>query len=873
MVAKRRGALGLLAALLAAALAVSAAWAAAYDHIDSQDFLAGAPGNFQLVDIAWDGTYFRVLRDNGSVITYTSDGTYTSSENFTASGHPLTEQGITWDGTYFRVAFGNGARVWAYDSTGTRVSGQDFNLASGNGGPSGIAWDGTYFRVSDLSKVFTYTSDGTYSPGQDFNLDSANGASTGIDWDGTYYRVVDLIDDKVYAYSSTGTYTPAQDFDLASGNTDPRGITWDGGYLRVPETDSAAISRNVFTYEGLPSASLTNYGLADDVEYAVAFSTTTVAFVNWKCIQSQTGEALRINNVAVTLHGFCAKNKDDNAMEVEIHLSSTAEYANLQRFADVTGPWWFVEVGATALWKQNIYDDAPVIAFRAERGGLDDSDRLGFDTRAKLIEDADCTEDSNGTGFTCSRVNFGLLDTGDNAVLLIALTDDNALSSADTPQTPSSLGISRNAGYTEATLGWQLYDAVTQYEVERLTAVQVSVGGTARIEYGDTVTYTVAGTQAGVDEYLDNTVESNRTYQYRVRARGADGDSWSAWSDYAYTGAKPGVLIEPPGNLQLDRDAESVMATWSAPVGEFDNYTLQRQEMVVVEGSTFFANVITLGGATWLPGASTTYTDTHIIPTQIYEYRIAAVKDDQVGTYSDWFRVGPPNTSLGESPANFKFLSSRILDDRREFWVAWDDVPGTDDYEVQLLVYDVATGAQSMEEHLVTDATYFHTSYGRVGLRVRGRKLDTDLCDSSPDDRCLTEWTGWYEIRFTPTVTIAASEVVNDTADASIVALRTDTEELLEAMMSPAGATVDGARVIQFLVVVSSVLVAGLCVAISWRRGMAPLGVGMGAAIMILILFTGYRLFGTPLAWPVAAQSLVAVAGIFALVRQTGVFR
>ena len=58
-----------------------------------------------------------------------------------------------------------------------------------------------------------------------------------------------------------------------------------------------------------------------------------------------------------------------------------------------------------------------------------------------------------------------------------------------------------------------------------------------------------------------------------------------------------------------------------------------------------------------------------------------------------------------------------------------------------------------------------------------------------------------------------------------------------------------------------------------WRRGMAPLGVGMGATIFILILFTGYRLYGTPLAWPVAALAVVAAAGLYALVRQTGVFR
>ena len=52
---------------------------------------------------------------------------------------------------------------------------------------------------------------------------------------------------------------------------------------------------------------------------------------------------------------------------------------------------------------------------------------------------------------------------------------------------------------------------------------------------------------------------------------------------------------------------------------------------------------------------------------------------------------------------------------------------------------------------------------------------------------------------------------------------------------------------------------------------MRELGTGTSAAI--LILFPGYRLLGTPVAWAVAAQSLVAVLGMFAVVKQTGVFR
>ena len=333
--------------------------------------------------------------------------------------------------------------------------------------------------------------------------------------------------------------------------------------------------------------------------------------------------------------------------------------------------------------------------------------------------------------------------------------------------------------------------------------------------------------------------------------------------------------LPAPANLELVRDDDSVMASWTAPPGELDNYTLQRQELLAVQGSTFFGNVVTLGGGSWLPSTSTMYDDNSIIPTQTYEYRIAAVADDQVGVYSDWFRVGPHNTSLGGAPENYRVLSAgaRVFDERREYWVGWDAVPGADDYEVQKVLYDVTSGGQSLEAHVVTDPTFFTTAYGRVGLRVRGRKLDDVACGSAPDDRCVTDWTGWDLLRFTPVVTVPMPPMVDDTMDPSIMDLRGDLTSMLEDLLEPAGASVDGNLVLQFSVVLGAMLTAGLSVAVSWRRGMAPLGVGMGAAILILILFVGYRLFGTPLAWPVAAQSLVAVLGLFAAVRQTGVFR
>ena len=474
------------------------------------------------------------------------------------------------------------------------------------------------------------------------------------------------------------------------------------------------------------------------------------------------------------------------------------------------------------------------------------------------------------------------LSTSDALTLTFFLdsTPDEILAGGTAaPSTPARLNTSRNDDFSEVTLSWESYEAVSEYEIERTEAIRVEAGGSTSLQYGNLERFTVTGTVEGVDSYQDATVSATTTYRYRIRAQGNPTitDPWSDWSPYAISGEKARLDLDPPSNVRLSRaqDNSEVAVSWTAPIGEFDSYTVQRQELVILASSTIFANIATLGGDSWLPASSTTYTDSSILPNRTYEYRVAAVKDDVVGTYTEWARASPFVTNLGDPPGGYKKVSSKdnILDDRREFWLEWDEVGGVDDYEVEVLVYQVATGGQTMERYFVTDPTYFRTSYGRVEIRVRGRKQDSDLCGSGTDDRCHTEWTSWNNVRFSPRVRIEAPEIADDTADASIMNLRKTTEELLEEMLGAAGADVSGAAVIQFVVVTLAVGVGGLSVALAWRRGMAPLGVGMGIAILILILFTGYRLYGVPLAWGVAAQSVVGVAGLFALVRQTGVFR
>ena len=308
--------------------------------------------------------------------------------------------------------------------------------------------------------------------------------------------------------------------------------------------------------------------------------------------------------------------------------------------------------------------------------------------------------------------------------------------------------------------------------------------------------------------------------------------------------------------------------------GDFDNYTLQRQELIAAQGSTFFGNVVSLGDTDWLPGDSTSYTDTGVMPEQIYEYRVAAVKDDRVGAYTDWFRIGPLDTSLGAAPLNLRLIETgaRVYDERYEFWLSWDDVAGADDYEVEVVSYALG-GARDEQTKIYTDPTYFATVYGRTTTRVRARKLDDAMCAAADDNRCVTEWTSWYGVDFTPRVTIPATAVVDDSAATSTMELREDLAAVIATAIEPLGTEADSELALEFLTLVVGMVLGSVSVALTWRSGMAPLGVGMGAAIFIMVLFVGHRLLGTNLAWAIGAQVLVAAAGIFAVARQLGVLR
>ena len=450
------------------------------------------------------------------------------------------------------------------------------------------------------------------------------------------------------------------------------------------------------------------------------------------------------------------------------------------------------------------------------------------------------------------------------------------LASGSIPETPEQVAAIRNGSYDAADLTWEAYDVISEYEIERLTAVTVAAGQATRVEYGDLVRFSIEGTIEGVDRYIDDTVEVTRTYQYRIRAR-SNVDDWSSWSSYVFSGAKPDIDIDAPANVSVSRehDNSEVTLSWSAPDGTFDSYTVQREELTVLESSTFFANTTTLGGATWLPGTSLTYNDADILPEGTYQYRVAAVKDDLVGEYSEWYRTTPVRTSLGSPPEDLRIDEDNELDDRREVWLEWDAVDGADDYQVQVSVTDPLTRAAALSEAVYTANRYFHTGFSRAELRVRARKHDDDLCGSGDADRCLSGWTGWLPLGFEPVMTVDAPDLVitPPAPDAEAVAMRAGLVAAIGAATSTAGVTVNAGALLNLGILVLGLVPGLLSTYRGQKAGMIGVGMGMGVMWFLMILALGYRLAELPAEWTVAVLIVLLVGGVLAAASAMGMLR
>ena len=404
---------------------------------------------------------------------------------------------------------------------------------------------------------------------------------------------------------------------------------------------------------------------------------------------------------------------------------------------------------------------------------------------------------------------------------------------------------------------------------------------------GDPLTYSLDGMDSadyeigsgtgqikvGADVALD--FETNPSDTVTVIAEDSFGGEAMVEVVISITDANVAGDLNSPGNVQVERasDNSSVTISWDPPEGGADNYAVQRQELVQQEDSSFFANVRTVTGDSHLSATTFSYTDSTILSGRTYEYRAFALKGDVVGQYSDWFRTTPYETTYGDAPENLRFEDGTERDERREYWLQWDEVDGSSDYELEVNVSDLGTGEKTKRRGIVvSDATYFHTAYSRAEFRVRGRKQDADLCGSGASDRCYTGWTAWFPVGYTAPVRVELPDSLMTPMppDAKVTEMRDTMEDLVDLGTGQAGFSVAAAGVLDFIVLAAAVIVGIGAFAAARKRNLGAPGLGVAASLSIMCLWLGYIMIGSPVEWPIIASIVLFVGGALSGLRVIG---
>ena len=147
-------------------------------------------------------------------------------------------EGITYANDRFYAVDLHDQQAYAYHASGQRDSASDFDLDPDNNRAGGITFGNDRFFVVDWDddKVYAYQVSGQRDSASDFDLDPDNNRASGITFGNDRFFVVDWDDDKVYAYQVSGQRDSASDFDLDPDNDDAGGITFANDQLYVVDS-------------------------------------------------------------------------------------------------------------------------------------------------------------------------------------------------------------------------------------------------------------------------------------------------------------------------------------------------------------------------------------------------------------------------------------------------------------------------------------------------------------------------------------------------------------------------------------------------------------------------------------------------------------
>ncbi len=150
--------------------------------------------------------------------------------------------------------------------------------------------------------------------------------------------------------------------------------------------------------------------------------------------------------------------------------------------------------------------------------------------------------------------------------------------------------------------------------------------------------------------YTDASVEPDKQYVYRIKARNAHGvsaiSSWARGYTPAVPEPAPAVPTRPTG-LTTTPSHDTVTLTWTAPQdASISGYViLRRDKALQPEEGTFFTVAPDTGTV------ATTYTDATVEPEKQYVYRIKAINIHGVSALSSWARGYTPAAPEQATPA------------------------------------------------------------------------------------------------------------------------------------------------------------------------------------------------------------------------------
>ena len=719
---------------------------------------------------------------------------------------------------------------------------------TGTGQPAGLAFssDGTLYMVGDLNSGSLYTvntGSGTATLVGGMGTSAPSGLA--FSSDGTLY-VVDALNKSLYTVNTgSGTATLVG----GTGTGQPSGLAFssDGTLYMVDDYNNSLYTVNT----GSGTATLVG-GTGTGQPSGLAFSWDGTLYM----IEAYTDRLYTVNTGSGTAT-----------------LVGSTGTGTIRGLAFMPVPVFGFDSDTAA---RNLPSNTP-------SGGVVglpvvvDVEGAGSATYTIGGTDASSFDIGSSTGQLTVAAGVTIGSTGDTYTVTVTATDED--NESDTVTVTITVTGANDAPVFES--------ATETRNVDENSPAGTNVGEPvmATDENNDAVTYTMGGTDASSYEIGSSTgqitVAAGVTLDYETD--NSDTVTVTATDPYVWSDTVAVIItindvivsgsVDPPPNVQVVRSAgnESITISWSAPGGGADKYTVQRQELVVQETSTFFANITTVGGTTWLPGNTLTYEDSGILPGRTYEYRVAALKGEVVGGYSDWYRTTPHQTIFGDPPKNIRLTSDTVRGDRREVWLSWDPVDGADDYEIEVTVSNSAT-AGLQTRVVVTDPTYFHTARSRAEFRVRGRNEDSDLCGSGTGDRCYTTWTALVRVGYVMPAPMEALATPVPPGDRT-VDMRISLEGALTAALEPTGAPFDPGDILNLLSLVVGFVVAAVCFAGGYRAGMVPLGGGIAAAFSMLWLWLSIRLLDVPATWGIVGLVIVLVGGGLSAVVALGLVR